>query len=125
MLGSQPLRKREKRSPYAGRLVDRDLLCDRQMHGQVQEGIALRSFYGIIGGQRLFNIGERFFVFGVLKYPIARHPFEWCQDLIGALLTESFAKKTPYIVLGRVEHRIAMPVFGKSAADASFLHRFA
>src|SRR3569832_114915 len=78
------------------------------MHGQMQERIALRALYRIVGRQRLLGIAKRFIIFGMLNHPVARNGFEGSQNIIGAVLAKSLAKKAPYIVLGGGEHRIGL-----------------
>src|SRR3569832_1564895 len=78
------------------------------MHGQMQERIALRALYRIVGRQRLLGIAKRFIIFGMLNHPVARNGFDGSQNFIGAVLAKSLAKKAPYIVLGWGEHRIGL-----------------
>src|SRR3569832_622747 len=78
------------------------------MHGQMQERIALRALYRIVGRQRLLGIAKRFIKFGMLNHPVARNGFDGSQNFIGAVLAKRLAKKAPYIVLGWGEHRIGM-----------------
>src|SRR3569832_2813427 len=78
------------------------------MHGQMQERIALRALYRILGRQRLLGIAKRFIIFGMLNHPVARKGFDGSQNFIGAELAKRLAKKAPYIVLGWGELRIGV-----------------
>ena len=88
------------------------------MHGQVQEGIGLAAFDGIVAAQRRIDIGKRVVVLGMLDDPVERYGFERGEDFAGAVLAIDLAKKVPHVVGGRVEHggmgRIA---FNASAAQ--------
>src|SRR3569833_1735305 len=81
------------------------------MHGQMQERIALRALYRIVGRQRLLGIAKRFIIFGMLNHPVARNGFDGSQNFIGVVLVFCLAFFVSFFVLGWGEHRIGLDFY--------------
>lgn len=88
----------------AARMVDRQLLGDRQVHGQVQEWVGAAVLDRVLGGHGL-GAFEVAVVLGMFEDPVQRHGFERGQDLGGAVLAPGFDKEFANLVAGRIEHR--------------------
>ncbi len=99
MLGSEAVGKPGKSRTNSRRLVDRYLLRDRQMHGKMQERVALAAFHGVISRQCLVHIRKCIGVFTMLNDPVKGDCFKWRQDFLRLILAEGFAEKTAHIML--------------------------
>src|SRR5690606_9937057 len=73
--------------PYAGRLIDRQLLLDREVQAQVQERIDLAAFRRIVAIAMTFGRGDDRLIFGMVEQDLQRHGLEPGQRLPGAILT--------------------------------------
>lgn len=60
---------------YAAWLVDGALLTDRQVHGQMQEGIGSAAFHVVLFFKRSVRVHKVGMVFGVLVQPLACYYF--------------------------------------------------
>ncbi|KAG0919705.1 hypothetical protein G6F32_016002 [Rhizopus arrhizus] len=85
-------------------MVDGQLLCNRQVHGQMQEGVGARLFHRIFHGHGIgaFQIAV---VFGMLDDPVQRHGLARGQHLVGAVLAPGVDEEFADLVAGRIEHR--------------------
>ena len=68
----------------AGRLVDRHLLGDRQVHGKVQERVGLAGFRQVVTLPVTIGLVEQGVVFGMRQHGIERRLFRPRQRLAGA-----------------------------------------
>jgi hypothetical protein len=97
-------RQQFDRLPDAARLVDRALLADRQVHGQVQEGIGLAVVAFIDArdsGVAVCHVGV---VLGMLLQPLAGQRLQRIHRLSARALGVNRTEKAPYIGLGWIEH---------------------
>ena len=96
---SPPGRQQLDRLADAARLVNRALLADRQVHGQVQERVGVAAFHVVHLFQRSVCVHEVGVVFGVLVNPLACYGFYSFKRLTGARLGINGAEKTANIGL--------------------------
>ena len=89
----------------AARLVDRDLLGDRQVHRQVQERIRLAALDRVIARDGFVGVEQGVVVFRVLDDPVGGDGVHRRQDFTGALLAVSVAEEAAHVVRGRGEQR--------------------
>ena len=75
------VRQQLHRLPDAPGLINAALLADGQVHGQVQERVALAFFSVLHGGQGGVDIGQIGVVFGVLVNPQACYGFNSLKRL--------------------------------------------
>lgn len=88
----------------AARLVDRQLLADRQMQAQVQEGVGFAGIRQIIALGIAFRIIENGVVFGVLLHQVERDGFEVGQRLPFAIFLPGIEEEAARLVTGRVKY---------------------
>ena len=100
----EPLRQPGVRVGNAGRLIDTDLLCHRQVHRQVQERIGPAALGAELLGKRAFRILQQRVILRVYVDPPQRGGFERRQQLAGPMFGPGRAEKATYIVATRIEH---------------------
>ena len=104
VLRAATLRQQLEGGADARRLVDGNLLRDRQVHRQVQEGIALALLDRVIGGDGGLDVAQAVVIFRMLHDPVAGDGFQRREDFMALLLAIGFAEEAADIVLGRREH---------------------
>ncbi len=102
--GAEPRAQQLERLLDAARLVDRDLLADREVHRQVQERIGPAALDRIDRGARGFGIGEVGLVLRMLGDPVGCDRFERGQRFLRAELPMRGAEEVADVVLRRGEH---------------------
>ena len=93
----------------AARLVDRHLLGDRQVHGQVQERVGAAALDVVDRRQRGLEVVELGVVLGVLGDPVGGQRLHRRQRQAVAALAVRVAEEAPHVVLGRGKHRDNCP----------------
>lgn len=85
-------------------LVDAELLCDAQVHCEVQEGVGSAFLYGEDGCERCVLVSQVCMVFRVEFNPLARQCFHRCEWERLCYFAVCFAKKMADVVLAGREH---------------------
>ena len=99
-LGGQQLH----RLADAAGLVNRALLADGQVHGQVQEGVVLAVLACELLRQGVGFIGQHRVVFGVLGHPFTGQHFQGVNQRMRLMLGIDLTEEATNIVLRRAVH---------------------
>ena len=86
------------------RLINRELLGDGQMHGQMQKGIACRAVRIETKRHSLIGVGQQVLIFGMLIDPATGKRLQRRQGLSCFLSGPDFAEKPPNLILAGIEH---------------------